>query len=102
MVTPDKPIIAVQADVGTAEVLPNFPSMGVFELYRPVGLWPVEEAFAIAFDYVMRTGQVSNAREARLYLREKIHELSDNGVTNKIRLANMAIHAFEMLPRHVP
>ncbi len=55
----------------------------------------VGDAYAIASDYLRRTGAISDALASNDRLLELIVEMVHRGESNKIRLANKAIAKFE-------
>jgi len=55
---------------------------------------PAEDAFYIAYDYLERAGAVSEEMRVYVFLAHEIRRLVDQGVRNKIKLANLAIGAF--------
>jgi len=57
----------------------------------------LDEAYAIAWDYLVRSGQVKDEGPARAVLCQLLFGLWDKGVAHRILLANRAISAFERL-----
>jgi hypothetical protein len=55
----------------------------------------VEEAHTIAWDFLKRSGAVRDEYQAQVFLAKEIMTLLDKGVRHKIKLANLAIAAFE-------
>jgi hypothetical protein len=55
----------------------------------------VDDAFAIAWNFVKQTGNVADPYNAQVFLSREIMRLIGKGETNKIRIANLAIASFE-------
>jgi hypothetical protein len=55
----------------------------------------VDEAFAIAWNFVKQSGQVADGYYAQVFLSREIMRLLSKGERHKIRIANLAIAAFE-------
>jgi hypothetical protein len=58
----------------------------------------VDEAFAIAWNFIKRSGQVVDDYYAQVFLSREIMRLIGQGERHKIRIANLAIAAFERDP----
>lgn len=58
----------------------------------------VDEAFAIAWNYIKRSGSVVDDYYAQVFLSREIMRLIGRGERHKIRIANLAIAAFEREP----
>jgi len=72
--------------------------MGVLAMYP----WPfgefdnvMDDALNIAMDYLIRTGQGVNFREAQTLAANTITVAWRSGVRNRLRLTNLAIRAVE-------
>jgi hypothetical protein len=55
----------------------------------------VDEAFAIAWNFVKQSGRAADNYYAQVFLSREVMRLMGRGETNKIRIANLAIAAFE-------
>lgn len=55
----------------------------------------VDAAYNIAWDFLSRSGAVTDVYQARLLVCKAVLDLSGRGIDNKIRLANLAIAAVE-------
>ena len=55
----------------------------------------VDDAFAIAWNFIKQSGRVADAYNAQVFLSREIIKLIGKGETNKIRIANLAIASFE-------
>ena len=55
----------------------------------------VDEAFAIAWNFVKQSGLVADPYQAQVFLSREIIKLTGKGETHKIRIANLAIAALE-------
>lgn len=55
----------------------------------------IDEAFAIAWNFVRQSGRVKDSYYAQVFLSREIMRLMAKGETHKIRIANLAIAAFE-------
>lgn len=55
----------------------------------------VEDAYHIAWNYLLRSGQISNESQAHLRLSEAIVRLLEKGERHPLRLANKAIASYE-------
>lgn len=55
----------------------------------------IDEAFAIAWNFVKQTGQVRDDYYAQVFLSREVLRLMNKGEGHKIRIANLAIAAFE-------
>jgi hypothetical protein len=62
---------------------------------HPWEKWLVSDAFDIAWDFLKRSGQVTDEYAVKVFLCQQIMGLIDRGERHKIRLANVAIGAFE-------
>ncbi len=54
-----------------------------------------QEAWAIAWDYLSRSGQIQNPTIANLALAKAMSDLLRRGEVNRLRLANKAIAVYE-------
>jgi len=66
---------------------------------RVMNMGVVGDAYAIASNYLRRTGAIADNFVTDERLLEIIVQMSHRGETNKIRLANKAIAKFEALER---
>ena len=64
---------------------------------RVMNVGVISEAYAIAADYLHRTGVIADSRVTDEQLLAIIVQLFERGEFNKIRLANRAISKFEAL-----
>ena len=55
----------------------------------------IERAFAIAFDYIARTRQLTDEKAAQEFVASTLVELLQRGERHPLRLANLAIAAYE-------
>ncbi|UTD28152.1 hypothetical protein [Bradyrhizobium sp. WD16] len=55
----------------------------------------IEDAYNIAWDYLLRSGQIANESRSHLLLSEAIVHLLERGERHPLRLANKAIAAYE-------
>jgi len=55
----------------------------------------VESAYNIAWDYLLRSGQIASEGRTHLRLSEEIVRLLEKGERHPLRLANKAIAAYE-------
>lgn len=62
----------------------------------------VDEAFAIAWNFVKQSGRAADNYYAQVFLSREIMRLLSKGETHKIRLANLAIAALERDGRSYP
>jgi hypothetical protein len=62
---------------------------------RVMNVEVVGDAYAIASNYLRRTGAIADSRVANAELLDMIVEMFERGEFNKIRLANRAIARFE-------
>jgi hypothetical protein len=67
---------------------------------RVMNVGVVGDAYAIASNYLRRSGAISGALATNDRLLKIIAELFQHGERNKIRLANKAIAKFEAAARH--
>jgi hypothetical protein len=57
-----------------------------------------EQAFGIAWDFLARTGTIRDEFEASVFLAQRMTMMVEEGLTNRIRMANRAISEYQ---RHV-
>lgn len=57
-----------------------------------------EQAYEIAWDFLLRTGAVGEEFETCVFLAQRISAMVEQGHTNRIRMANRAISEYQ---RHV-
>ncbi|WP_407189336.1 hypothetical protein [Bradyrhizobium centrosematis] len=57
-----------------------------------------EEAYEIAWDFLVRTGAIQEEFDACVFLAQRITVMVEEGQTNRIRMANRAISEYQ---RHV-
>ncbi len=57
-----------------------------------------EQAYEIAWDFLVRTGTICDEFEACVFLAQRITMMVEEGQTNRIRMANRAISEYQ---RHV-
>lgn len=62
----------------------------------------VDEAFAIAWNFVKQSGRAADNYYAQVFLSREIMRLLSKGETHKIRIANLAIAALERDGRIFP
>jgi hypothetical protein len=62
----------------------------------------IDEAFAIAWNFVKQSGKAADNYYAQVFLSREIMRLLGKGETNKIRIANLAIAALERDGRVYP
>ena len=60
----------------------------------------IERAFAIAIDYIARTRELADAAVAEEFVACALARLLDGGERHPIRLANLAIAAYEQAHCH--
>ena len=54
-----------------------------------------EEAYEIAWDFLVRTGAIRDEFDACVFLAQRITVMVEEGQTNRIRMANRAISEFQ-------
>ncbi|MDA9547935.1 hypothetical protein ACM43_26525 [Bradyrhizobium sp. CCBAU 45321] len=54
-----------------------------------------EQAYEIAWDFLVRTGAISDEFDACVFLAQRITVMVEEGHTNRIRMANRAISEFQ-------
>lgn len=64
----------------------------VFSDYRNPA---AEQAYAIAWDFLDRTGAIRDEFQACVFLAQRITGMVDEGQTNRIRMANRAISEYQ-------
>ncbi|WP_128926259.1 hypothetical protein [Bradyrhizobium guangxiense] len=57
-----------------------------------------EEAYEIAWDFLVRTGAIHEEFDACVFLAQRITVMVEEGQTNRIRMANRAISEYQ---RHI-
>jgi hypothetical protein len=78
----------------------DFSLMLVERGLRVMNVGVVGDAYAIASNYLRRSGAINSALATNDRLLKIIAELFQHGERNKIRLANKAITRFEAAARH--
>ena len=81
-------------NVRSAAALPVMTHI-IFSDYRNPA---AEQAYEIAWDFLVRTGTISDEFEACVFLAQRITGMVEEGQTNRIRMANRAISEYQ---RHV-
>jgi hypothetical protein len=54
-----------------------------------------EQAYEIAWDFLARTGAIGDEFEACVFLAQRLTMMVDQGLTNRIRMANRAISEYQ-------
>jgi len=64
----------------------------VFSEYREPA---AQQAYVIAWDFLVRSGEIRDAFEACVFLVQRVATMVEEGNANKIRIANRAISEYQ-------